>query len=159
MNEERISLEQRALRLSESLAECLAAYDSLLELEREQSGLIDAGDIEGAAGKISEKNELVAKIQVSDSRLREESEAWQPVRDCAPANLRERLQGQLDSLQASMAELMELQGANEEKLRRFGKEISGKLVEIRKKKAAHRGYQQRRAGDAYQKSKFYDKNN
>ena len=159
MNEENVSLEQRALRLSESLSESLEAYGRLLGLEREQSGLIDAGDIEGTAGKISEKNELVARIQASDKRLREEHEAWQSVRDSAPANLRERLQGQLEGLQAAMAELMVLQGANEEKLQRFGKEISGKLVEIRKKKTAHRGYQQRMAGDAYQKSKFYDKNN
>jgi hypothetical protein len=159
MNEENISLEQRALNLSESLAECLAAYGALLSLEREQSGLIDAGDIEGAAGKISEKNDFVARIQASDKRLREESEAWQSVRERAPGNLRDRLQGQLDRLQTAMAELMEIQGANEGKLHRFGKEISGKLLEIRKKQAAHRGYQQRRAGDAYQKSKFYDKNN
>jgi len=158
MSEEGLSLEERALRLSRCLADSEKAYSSLLKLEKEQNRLIQTADIEGTAAKIDEKNQAIEKIQEEEKRLHQEHVSWQAVRERAPADLRERLQRQLESLQTVISELLEVQNANEVELRKYGKEISGKLIEIQRNRAAHRGYQQRLAGDAYQKSKFYDKN-
>ncbi len=147
------SLEECALILSQRLAESHGLYMRLLTIEREQEVLIDQGQIEETAARIDEKQALLSHIQLSD----ESNKVWQEVRNQAPDSLRGRLQGQVDDLQNAISQILELQKKNEEKLRQHGEEISSKLQEIRMKRSANRGYQQRAAQDAYGRSKFYDK--
>jgi hypothetical protein len=156
MDDSKPPLEERALALSTCIAESHRAYQGLLELEKEQGCLIASEDLEGAAAKIAEKNHLLATIRACDERLHHQHIAWQSVRDEAPAALRERLQQQVNGLQALMTELLEAQTRNEENLKDHGEAINSKLMDLQKKKAATRGYQQQRAGDAYNKTKFYD---
>lgn len=156
MGEGNLSLEGLALGLSESLARSRSAYSALLELEREQERLIRAEDFEGAADKIAEKQSMLDEVQSADHRLHFHLEQWQPVKDQAPEMLRERLQAQVESLQGVMSEILQVQKTNEEGLRKYGDEISAKLRDLHKNKSAQRGYQQRTANDAYQRSKFYD---
>jgi hypothetical protein len=152
------AIQERALALSARLAESHEAYTALLALEREQNRLIEDSDLDGAAAKIEEKNALIARIQEKDRLLHAENEGWQPYREEAPNPLRDRLREQVDSLGAVMTQLLQIQSENEEKLNAHGDVLSAKLVELQKKKSAHKGYQQRMAGDAYQSAKFYDKN-
>lgn len=151
------SLEECALTFSQRLAESLALYNQLLTLEREQAVLIEQGELEGTAAGIDQKQVVLSRIQTSDKRLHETNRIWQEVRSQAPAPLRERLQGQVDALQKVISDILELQKMNEGKLRQHGEDISRRLKEIRNKRTANRGYQQRAAQDAYGRSKFYDK--
>ena len=153
----RVSLEECALSLSKRLAESHEAYSSLLDLEQHQQTLIEAGEIEGTASLIADKQALLSNLQTSDERLQRENKAWQEVRDQATAPLRERLQQQVDDLQAVISQILELQKRNEEALREHGDAINQKLQEIQKQRAAHRGYQHNAAKDAYARSRFYDK--
>ncbi len=157
MTEENESLEVRAEKLSRSLDESREGYCALLELEREQRVLIDSADLEGVAERISRKQTLLESLQCIDERLHRDHRAWQEVRESAPAELREGLQGQVDHLRAVMAQILELQQNNEQNLRLHGEQLSEKLREIQQRKSAHRGYQQRAAKDAYTRSKFYDR--
>lgn len=151
------SLEEQALALSTCIADSHRAYQGLMQLEKEQGELIASEDLEGAAAKIAEKNRLLATIRAHDERLHQQHIAWQAVRDEAPTALRERLQAQVGELQSLMTELLEIQTSNEESLKMHGDSINAKLLDLQKKKAANKGYQQQRAGDAYNKTKFYDK--
>lgn len=152
------AIQERAFALSARLAESRDAYAALLALEQEQNRLIEESDLDGAAAKIEEKNSLLSQIQEKDQLLHAENEGWQPYREEAPSALRDRLREQVESLGALMTKLLQIQSENEEKLTAHGDVISAKLVELQKKKSAHKGYQQRLAGDAYQQAKFYDKN-
>ncbi len=147
-----------ALSLSQSLANSLESYSRLLGLEKEQQSLIETGDLEGAATRIAQKQELLAAIQTVDQHLQEEYKAWLEVRSMAPENLRERLQEQVDNLQKVISEILAIQKSNEENLHPHADEIGQKLKEIQQRRTAHRGYQQRAAQDAYGKSRYYDKN-
>jgi hypothetical protein len=151
------SLEECALTLSQRLAESHALYTRLLALEREQEVFIEQGEIEETAARIDDKQALLSQIQTSDRNLHESNQAWQAVRDQAPGPLRERLQRQVEDLQKAISQILDLQKKNEDKLRQHGDEINRKLQEIRQKRTANRGYQQRAAQDAYGRSKFYDK--
>ncbi|MCA9434635.1 MAG: hypothetical protein KC978_02545, partial [Candidatus Omnitrophica bacterium] len=132
------------------------AYRRLLEIENEQAASIGESNIEAVAAKIDSKNTLLQDLQKIDKDLHEQHLLWQQVREQAPPELRERLQSQVSALQEAMTQLLELQKTNEEELKKHGDEINRKLKEINRGKSAHKGYQQKAATDAYQKSKFYD---
>ncbi len=151
------SLEECALTFSQRLAESHDLYNQLLTLEREQAVLIEQGEIEGTAAGIVAKQAILSQVQICDRKLHEANRIWQEVRDQASGPLRERLQGQVDDLQKVISQILDLQKKNEEILRQHGEDISRRLKEIRKKRTANRGYQQRAAQDAYGRAKFYDK--
>lgn len=147
-----------ALSLSQSLSKSLESYSLLLSLEKEQQTLIENGDLEGAANRIAQKQDLLVAIQNADQNLQEEYKAWQEVRSSAPENLRDRLQEQVDSLQQVISEILAIQKSNEANLHQHAEEIGQKLKDIQQRRTAHRGYQQRAAQDAYGKSRYYDNN-
>jgi SOS response regulatory protein OraA/RecX len=152
------SLERCAYQLSQSLSESRKAYEQWLQLELQEKELVAQEDIDGIAEKISEIQDLLAVVQSIDTKLHDEHTNWQAVRDQAPVGLREHLQQQVDSLQAVIAEILELHKENEDKIREYSTQINQKLQDLQKRRTAHRGYQQRSAKDAYERSRFYDKN-
>ena len=158
MTEGNLSLEKQALLFSQSLETSLKAYQRLLDLEKEQAQSIEQADLEGVAAKIDSKNSLLEELKKTDKDLHDQHLLWQQVRDQAPESLRDRLQGQVHSLQQAMTELLEQQKANEENLQKHGEEIHRKLKELNRGRQAQKGYRQRAAGEAYSQSKFYDKN-
>lgn len=157
MNQSQSNLQDCAQKLSQCLAESCSAYQSLLELEKQQSELIAAEDWEGTAEKISEKNSLMAQIEERDHHLYQAHQSWQTYRDEAPEALRTHLQEQLDQLQTVVSQLMEQQSSNEARIKAEGQTVSRKLKELQQSKQAQQSYRTKAAGDAYRRSRFYDK--
>jgi len=117
-------------------------YQTLLNLAREQGAILEAGDdIDRCAALFSRKDELLRSITRLEAEIEPLKRQWW--RENAGLEARERLNGILDCILATIEAIMDQEQRNEQLLLNRHAEVEADLAHVQRGSAMHHTY----AGD------------
>ena len=134
------TIDTRAAKLVEALAQQAGLYEKVRRLSERQRQLIEAKDSEALMKLLAEKQQQIAEIGVLAAASAPLRESWERDRDAAPAALRQRVEQAADALRRVLAEIVAIEDQGQAAILGAREAAGEAITRLQKGKAMHKAY-------------------